>query len=144
MSSGKSSGITIWIPVKTPSLNDYIRACRANRYAGGQMKKRVEDEISIYLRPLRRYEEPVTIDFYWIEKTRRRDLDNVAFGKKFVLDALVKAGKLKDDNRRCVTAFSDTFDIGQETGVFITIKEDRHGSKETGREPDADSTGGSP
>ena len=41
-------------------------------------------------------------------------------------------------------AFSDTFDIGQETGVFITIKEDRHGSKETGREPDADSTGGSP
>lgn len=127
--------------MKLPSLNDYIRACRANRYAGSQMKRDVEDGISLYLRGVPRYKAPVSIAFHWVEENKRRDLDNVAFGKKFVLDAMVKAGKLKDDNRRFVTAFSDSFSYGKQAGVYLIIKEDRNGNTETGREPDADSTG---
>ena len=46
-----------------------------------------------------------------------------AMQKKHILDALVKFGKLKDDNRKCVTAFTDTFDYGKETKVVLDIEE---------------------
>lgn len=123
-SSGRSSGEVICeIPVKLPSLNDYIRACRSNKFAGSVMKKKVENEIGIFIARLPRFENPVEIGFLWIEENRRRDLDNIAFAKKFVLDSLVKAGKLKDDDRRHVVAFSDAFEYREKAGVVLTIKE---------------------
>ena len=38
--------MVIEIPEKLPSLNEYINACRSNRYAGAKMKREVEDTIS--------------------------------------------------------------------------------------------------
>lgn len=63
------------------------------------------------------------IHFHWIEENKRRDLDNICFAKKFILDALVKAGKLADDNRKNVTAFIDTFEYGNESRVILDIEE---------------------
>lgn len=111
------------IPLKLPSLNEYIAACRGNKYKGASMKKQVESDIQWFLKKLPRFEQPITIHFHWIEGNKKRDLDNIAFAKKFILDAMVKAGKLKDDNRRCVTAFTDTFEYGKETKVILTIEE---------------------
>ena len=111
--------------MKLPSLNDYIRACRSNRFEGSAMKREVEEGISWFIKDLPRFENPVHIDFLWIESNKRRDFDNIAFGKKFILDALVKNGKLKDDNRKCVTGFSDSFQYGKETMVIIDIKEEK-------------------
>jgi Holliday junction resolvase RusA-like endonuclease len=113
------------IPMKLPSLNEYIRACRGNKYGGAWMKKQVESELMWYIQRLPKFENPIVIDFLWIEQNKKRDLDNIAFGKKFILDALVKAGKLKDDNRRCVTAFRDSFDYADESKIILTIKEIR-------------------
>jgi Holliday junction resolvase RusA-like endonuclease len=111
------------IPYKFPSLNEYIRECRANRYSGAKMKREIELDISWFFARLPRFDEPVKIHFHWVEDSKRRDLDNIAFGKKFILDALVKSGKLKDDNRRCVTAFTDTFSYGKTAKVILTIEE---------------------
>ena len=111
------------IPMKLPSLNDYVNACRANRFQGSKMKKTLEMRIGYYLRNLPTYERPIKIHFHWIEGSKRRDLDNIAFAKKFILDAMVKENKLKDDNRKCVTAFTDTFAYGNETKVILTIEE---------------------
>jgi Holliday junction resolvase RusA-like endonuclease len=112
----------IEIPLKLPSLNDYVRACRANKYGGAKMKKDTEEAIGWFIKSLPRFESPVTISFHWIEANKRRDYDNIAFGKKFILDALVKYGKLKDDNRRFVTGFADTFQYGEKTAVIINIE----------------------
>ena len=117
------------INLKLPSLNDYIRACRSNKYLGASLKKGIEAQIMPYIIHLKRAEGPVEIEFHWVEATRRRDLDNVAFAKKFILDALVKYGKLADDNRKCVTAFRDYFDIGKETYVEIKMEEIDGGTK---------------
>ena len=116
--------MVIEIPEKLPSLNEYINACRSNRYAGAKMKREVEDTISWYIQRLPRFSGPVSIDFHWVEKNKKRDLDNVAFAKKFILDALVKCGKLKDDNRNCVVGFMDTFEYGNKTKVIMDIRED--------------------
>lgn len=111
------------IPFKLPSCNDYINACRYNKYYGAKMKKDIEEQIGIYIRNLPIYDKPVTIKFHWVEGNKKRDLDGICFAKKFILDSLVKAGKLKDDNRNCVTGFTDTFEYAKESKVILEIKE---------------------
>lgn len=113
----------IILPMKLPSLNEYIRACRENRYSGAKMKKQVEDDIGYFINKLPSFNNPVRIHFTWVEENKRRDLDNVCFAKKFILDSLVKAGKLKDDNRKHVVGFTDSFEYGDKAEVVIEIEE---------------------
>lgn len=110
------------IPLKLPSLNEYVRVCRTNPYKASAFVKDVENDIGVFLARLPVFER-VKIHFHWVECNKRRDLDNVAFSKKFILDALVKCGKLKDDNRKVVTAFTDTFEYGAESKVILEIEE---------------------
>lgn len=126
--SERSERIICLIPMKLPGLNEYVGACRANRYAGAEMKKRIEADISLFVRRLPRFEYPIFIHFHWTEDNRRRDYDNIAFGKKFILDALVKQGRLKDDNRRYVTGFMDTFGYGEKASVTIYIERSKNES----------------
>lgn len=111
------------INMKLPSLNEYVNVCRTNKFEASSYKQRLETAIGLFIWDLPKFEKPVTIRFRWIEGNKRRDYDNVAFAKKFILDALVKAGKLKDDNRKCVRGFADTFEYGPETKVIIYITE---------------------
>lgn len=115
--------MAIEIPMKLPSLNDYIRVSRGNKYASAKMKSDIEEQIGFYIKDMPRFKEPIFVHFHWVEANKRRDLDNVAFAKKFILDAMVKFGKLADDNRKCVTGFTDTFEYGAEYKVIISIKE---------------------
>lgn len=111
------------IDLKLPSLNDYIRVCRGNKFLANKYKARIEQEIGYFLTKMPRWDNPIKIHFTWIESTKKRDLDNICFAKKFILDAMVKYGKLKDDNRKCVTAFTDSFDYGRENKVILEIME---------------------
>ena len=111
------------INMKLPSLNDYTRWCRGNKYLAAKKKAEIEQEIGLHLTKMPKWTNPIKIHFHWVEGTKRRDLDNVCFAKKFILDAMVKFGKLKDDNRKCVTAFTDSFEYGKETKVILEIEE---------------------
>lgn len=107
---------------KLPSLNEYINACRRNRYAGAKMKQETEQLVGYQLGALRTIKSPVIIHFIWYEKTQRRDKDNVAAAKKFVLDAMQKTGKLPNDNNRFIAGFTDSFIYGSEYGVEIIVE----------------------
>ena len=48
--------------------------------------------------PVSRY--PVRILFRWYSKDSRKDIDNVAFAKTFILNGLVLAGVLTEDSRK--------------------------------------------
>jgi hypothetical protein len=111
------------IEMKLPSLNEYIGACRANKYEAANLKRVTEAGIIPFLRRLPRFERPVIIHFRWIERDHRRDSDNIAAGKKFILDAMVKAGILKDDGRRYVKGFTDEFECGNKPMVIMDIEE---------------------
>ena len=111
------------IPLKLPSCNEYINACRYNKYAAAKMKREIEETICLYINKLPEFKNPIKIHFNWVEGSKRRDLDGICFGKKFILDSLVKAGKIADDNRKCVTAFTDTFEYSNETKVILEIEE---------------------
>lgn len=134
LSFGDSGKVICEIQMKLPSLNEYVRVCRTNQYMASKFKKDIESDIGIFIERLPRFENPVEIHFHWIEGNKRRDLDNIAFAKKFILDAMVKFGKLRDDNRKFVTAFRDSFEYSNETKVILEIKEIKNPSMEDRRD----------
>lgn len=98
---------------KLPGLNDYTKACRTNPHVGAAMKKKVEKGL---LNQLSDYDGAMNIrgarvNFLWYEGNKRRDKDNIAFAKKFVLDALVSKGILLDDGWNGVASFRDSFAV---------------------------------
>lgn len=113
------------IKQKLPSLNEYIGACRSNQYMGAKFKRNVEEDISYYIRlaKLHKPTKAVTINFEWHEKTKRRDADNIASAKKFILDALVKEGILENDSRKFVVGFTDTIIDDKEDYVVVELLE---------------------
>lgn len=116
----------IEIPFRLPSLNEYISASKVVKgkwNAGNQMKQDVQDDIMYFLNKLPVYKKPIKIHFHWIEENSKRDLDNICFAKKFILDSLVKAGKIKNDNRKYVEGFVDTFEYAKESKVILEIEE---------------------
>lgn len=61
--------------------------------------------------------------FYWHERTKKRDADNIAFAKKFILDALVKMRVLEDDSRKYVKGFYDTIVDDKTDYVIVELVE---------------------
>lgn len=87
------------------------------------MKKKVQKDIAPFINSLPVFEKPVNVHFLWVEENQRRDYDNVAFAKKFILDAMQEQKKLKNDNRKFVVGFSDDFEIGEKAKVVLRIEE---------------------
>ena len=109
--------ITVDLPFRLPGANEYTNACRRNRFAGGKVKADYTQAVALYFRGLPPVTEPVKVRFIWHERTRRRDKDNVAFGKKFILDGMQAAGFLPNDNNRWVVGFEDCFVYDGRDGV---------------------------
>lgn len=114
----------VTIPMRLPSCNEYINACRCNRYMAANLKRKTQADICWYLKKLPTFEKPVRINFVWISEPKdRRDLDGICFAKKFILDALQECGKLKNDNRKYVVGFTDEFLYGKSYEVRLEIEE---------------------
>lgn len=99
---------------RLPNLNDYTNACRSKRMAGARMKQECERIITSYIQHQLQgvvFTGAVRLSFRWYEPDRRRDLDNICFAKKFILDALVKNGILVNDSWQYVKGFTDEFFI---------------------------------
>ena len=115
-------------------LNSYTKANRANRYAGAKMKKDMEDLISWCINSQLKgihFNGTVEISFTWVEPNRKRDLDNIAFAKKFILDALVKNGIIESDGWKGVCGFTDSFKVDKERPrVEVEIREVERGVTE--------------
>lgn len=103
---------TIVVYGKLNNLNDYTKACRANRYAGAKMKEDNENKIKAAVLSqigFMKFSGKVRLNFTWIEENRKRDLDNICFAKKFILDALVDMQTIESDGWKGVEGFTDTF-----------------------------------
>ena len=54
----------------------------------------------------------------------RRDIDNVRFAAKFVLDALVETGVIPNDTQRYVRSISDRFMVNpKEPRIIVEMEE---------------------
>lgn len=111
------------IPFRLMSLNEYIDLNRICKFEASDYKKKLESDIMMFLHGT--VTEPVHVTFVWLEPNRRRDKDNVAFAKKFILDAMQKKGVLPNDNNRWITGFTDEFVYGKGEGVIVTLEPDQ-------------------
>lgn len=110
---------------RLPTLNEYIKAERGNRYAAAKLKKDTEERIIAEIKETSNGEiqMPFTLRVVWYEKTKRRDKDNVAFAKKFILDALQKGGYIENDNNKNVKGFIDEYVYGEKQGALVSLEE---------------------
>jgi len=111
------------IPIKFPSLNDYAKALRKHYLRGADMKREVQADTCVFIKRIKKFDKPVFLKFHWVEPNRKRDLDNIASSKKFVLDALVNQDILEDDGPDYVIGFQDTFEYGDDYKLVLTIEE---------------------
>ena len=103
---------TLTISGRLDGLNNYTTACRSHAQVGARMKKENQKLCQWYIRAQLHgvhYDAPVRLDFRWFEPNKKRDLDNIAFAKKFIQDALVAEGVIKSDGWKGVSGFSDSF-----------------------------------
>lgn len=115
------------IPGKLPGLNEYVTAERTSRYMGAKIRRNSEDFVAIGIKQQLRglkISNPVELHYTWVEPDMRRDRDNIAFAKKFIQDALVNCGVLKDDGWKYVVGFSDSFSVDKKNPrIEVRIKE---------------------
>lgn len=102
---------------KLDGLNAYTKANRSNRYAGAKMKKDNETVVMYYIKKYKIKKVkgyPIKLKITWVESNMRRDLDNIAFATKFILDSMVKLGIIENDNQKYVTAIEHTVKVERE------------------------------
>ena len=107
----------IIFPGEFTGLNDFLRKMSYNRFAGGAVKKSETERVfwecrSQKVKPVSQY--PVKISFKWYSKNHKKDLDNICFAKKFILDGLVMAEVIENDSQQFVSGFSDEFFISKD------------------------------
>ncbi len=113
------------IEAKLPSMNEYVRSCRANKYSGAEFKRSIETLIGYSITRgisrgmLKPIDKPCEIHIYWHEATRRRDVDNIQSAQKFILDALQHYGIIKNDSRKYVKQIHHT--ICDNTKDFVIV-----------------------
>lgn len=121
--------ITIFFEHEFPGLNEHIAEERKNRFTGGKLKKQETEWVKytcqrLKIPPILDY--PVQVRFSWYIPNKKKDLDNIVFAKKYILDGLVAAGVLQGDGQKHVNFISDVkFVIGKnipnEYGVEVEI-----------------------
>lgn len=119
---------TFFVPGPLPGLNEVVAAAkhrRGNWTAYGDLKRKWTSTIQAILRTTHIRSMPAaTLQFVWCEKDRRRDPDNIASAKKFILDALVQEGVLTTDGWQAVKGWEDRFRVdAMNPGVHVTVIE---------------------
>ena len=106
----------IIIPSELIDFNNYIDSQRANRFGGNKLKRDQTNLCSMYVaraikNGLKIKSYPLVLEFHWYAKDKRKDPDNIAFAKKFILDSMQEVGLLRNDGWREIYGFSDEFKI---------------------------------
>jgi hypothetical protein len=121
----------LWVAGPLPSLNDWIAAAKGSggRGAGyARLKRQWTETVWALAKQARlpRFVRPVQLVFLWRERDKRRDKDNVAAGgRKPIMDGLVDAGVLLDDDWNGVDSWIDQFAIDAAApGCLVTIAEE--------------------
>ena len=104
------------------NLNEIIRQSRANYYGANNRKKQEMQYVrlaTLKCEKITKY--PVKMTFIWHVKDKNRDIDNMV-GKN-IIDGLVQAKILKNDNLNCINEITYKAIVDKEQKVEIIIEE---------------------
>jgi len=106
---------TFMIPGELATLNEYTNQNRGNKYSGNKVKKDNTAKCIYHaMNALNRFKTKPNknglfdLEIQWTTKNNKKDSDNIFFGVKFILDGMVKAGMIANDNRKHIRNISHT------------------------------------
>lgn len=109
---------------RLPGLNETTNENRKHWSRGAKLKKEATHLCAQYVVigfvPV--FNDPVRIIFHWTEPNAKRDLDNISGGAKFILDALVQTGRLKNDTRQWVKSIAHHFPDPDKANPRIAVE----------------------
>ena len=120
---------TFTIQGRLVGMNEIIGAARNNRFSSASQKKsqmQIVTEAIIADEAFRklRFEKKVNIYVSFIEKSSRRDIDNITSANKFILDSIVNYGILIDDSQKYVTKIvSEVFVDKENPRIEVRLEE---------------------
>ena len=112
---------------QTTTMNELIDLNRSNKFAAANKKNVETQAIAKQVSDAPSFDSQVYVCFEFTYKNSQADLDNVQSSKKSVLDGLVAAKVLKQDNFNWVKPISfDVFKKADEKLVTVHIFDDKH------------------
>lgn len=105
-------------------LNTYINKERSNRFSAAKIKKDMTEKCQKAMVNIpKNYYNKIYLTFNWCCVNKKKDPDNIAFAKKFILDAMVKSHIIPNDGWNNIIGFKDDFFIVDKPSVEIIIEE---------------------
>jgi len=101
--------VALKIPGELPNLNQVISQTKKHWSTYANLKRIQTRRIALMAIQLQPVAPPVQLVFHWTTKDLRVDPDNTAHACKYILDGLVEAGVLPDDNRKTIKEISHRF-----------------------------------
>ena len=113
----------MFIKGKFTTLNEYTNSNRNNKFGGASIMKNNKAVAYYQMLNKPKIETPCKLRFTWnIKKPKNgkyHDPDNIAFCKKYILDAMVKAEIIPDDTMKHIIGFIDEFKVSEKEGVEV-------------------------
>lgn len=108
-----------------PGLNDFLAAVNKHRLNGNKMKQEQTERVAwVAKSQLPVFTKQINLTFVYREKNKKRDKDNIAFAKKFILDGLVMAGRVPNDTWAWIGDWSEAFIVdAADPGITVIINE---------------------
>lgn len=107
------------IDYKFENINTYINKCRSNPYFANTIKQKETKLSALEFSKIPKIDKfPIELEFTWHIKNKLSDLD----GKfpKNIIDGLVRAGKIEDDNVKFIQKITHIYK--QDTKDFVEIE----------------------
>ena len=111
----------IFIDYDFPSWNDYIKAERGSLYHANAIKQAEKNYIAYTVKQKYKGKYPIALTVRPHFKNKRRDLDN--FRLKGLIDGLVAAGVIINDNLNCINRITIEPIYSDIIGVEVEIEE---------------------
>ena len=107
-------------------LNKYVNLERSNKFAANALKQRETENIAWLCKEqnLKTMRPPVFLVFHWIAPNKKKDKDNIAYAKKFILDGLQMAQIIPRDSWDNIEGWSDKFSLSKDNSmIMVDIEE---------------------
>lgn len=108
-------------------MNEILDLAKRHKYVYSKHKKAWTAACAAcasWARPKTPFTFPVFVAINWGARGDRRDADNIHAGAKFILDGMVQARVLSNDNRRRVAAIKHVLSDSTKTTVEIWAEDD--------------------
>jgi hypothetical protein len=101
-----------------------IRTARGNKFAAAAQKKKYTSLVAeeIQVQTDRPKFDAISLDITWIETKKKRDPDGVfGGGLKYLMDGIVAAGIIDDDDRDHVASITNRIVVSDSRGVVVLV-----------------------